>query len=122
MSETKEIKRVSQKEIMPYIEVITPLVKAIREEVEKMPKCSKKEALLLSVVAFEKKIAIAVKELSEESVMQYVNKHPELLQKLAEFAASDEGAKKIAQEAIGKAGVDINEQQTEKQKAGKRRH
>lgn len=124
---TSEIKRVSQKEIKPMLEAISPLVASIRIEVEKMPKCSKKEALMLSVVNFEKKLAIVTKELSEQAVMEYVNKHPELLQKFAHAAASDKGMVEVANEAMENAkaaGVDTNEQDTEKspKAAGKRRH
>jgi len=100
--------------IQPMIEAIVPLVASIRIEVEKMPDCTKKTSLLLSVVNLEKKTAIIVKEVSEEAVMQYVNKHPEVLQKLAEFAASDEGAKKIASSIVSPDDI--------KKDAKKKRH
>lgn len=113
-----ETKRVSQKEIKPMLEAITPLLASIRIEIEKMPACGRKKSLLVTQEAFEKKTALAVKELSEAKVMEYVNNHPELLQKLAHFAASDKGAIEVATEAT--KGENLNEQKSEK-KAKKHR-
>jgi hypothetical protein len=92
--------KVSMKQTKPMIEAITPLIASIRVEVEKMPECTKKKSLLLSIVNLEKKTAIIIKEVSESEVMEYVNKHPEVLQKLAHFAASDKGAIEVSSEVV----------------------
>lgn len=95
ITETKKTK-VSHKQILPYLEKLAPIVRELRSAVEQIPVCTKRGSLMNSIENIEKKIAIHEKEISEEVITQYVGKHPELLSKLAEFAASDEGAKLIS--------------------------
>lgn len=96
-----EIKsKVSAKMLQPFMEKILPLAASLRKEVENMPKCGKKESLLITLSALDKKLTMAQKEVSEDAVMSYVNKHPEVLQKLAKFAASDKGAVEVASEVV----------------------
>jgi hypothetical protein len=114
MSETK---RVSLKDIKPMLEAITPLAAEIRKNVENMPNGTKRKSLLVTLEALDKKISVSVKEVSESAVMEYVNKHPEVLQKLAHFAASDKGAVEIGTEVT--QGIDVNEQ-NQKKKSGKK--
>jgi hypothetical protein len=92
--------KVSRKQILPYLEVINPMILNLRAEVEKMPYCTKKTSLLLTMEALQKKATVEVKEVSESAVMDYVNKHPEVLQRLAHFAASDKGAVEVANEVL----------------------
>jgi hypothetical protein len=98
--------KVSMKQTKPMIEAIIPLVASIRVEVEKMPECTKRKSLLLSIANLEKKTAIIVKEVSESEVMEYVNRHPEVLQKLAHFAASDKGAIEVSSEIVTSEELD----------------
>jgi hypothetical protein len=93
-------KKVSRKMILPMLEAIAPLAASIRTEVEKMPEGTKRKSLLVTLLTLEKKIEVIVKEVSEQEVMDYVNKHPETLQKLAHMAASDEGMKEVAKEIV----------------------
>jgi len=90
--------RISRKALAPMLEAIIPLIASIRKEVMNAPDCSKKKSLIVTVEALEKKTASTIKEISEDSVLEYVNKHPEVLQRLAKFAASDKGAIEVAQE------------------------
>lgn len=115
MSETKDKKRVATKEILPQLTEINKCLSVIRKNVESMPKCSKKESLMTSLVNFEKKTQVAIKELSEDDVMQYVNKHPEVLQKLAQFARSDDGAKEVAQEIVTSEEIKTEAENEQKQ-------
>lgn len=121
MSEKKKV--VSRKQIKPFLDEINIHLAEVRKNVENMPECSKKKSLLVTLVRLENKTIAAIKEVTEDVVMQYVNKHPEVLQKLAQFARSDEGAKEVAalvvtsEEVEAEAG-DSNEQ---KKQAGKKR-
>lgn len=108
--------KVSKKVILPYLERISIIVVSLRKEVESMPESTKRKALMLSVENIEKKTAIQVKEASEDEVMQYVNKHPEVLQKLAKFAASDEGAKEISSEVVTSEDIQKDEQKEQPKK------
>ena len=113
----EKIVRVSQKQIAANLEAIAGFTASIRTEVENMPSCSKRKSLLITVDALEKKVAIQKREVSESAVMDYVNNHPEVLQKLAHFAASDKGAAEVASEVV--TAEEINNEQ--KQKGKKRR-
>lgn len=100
--------KVSSKQIRPMIEAIVPIVASLRAEVEKMPECTKRKALLLSLVNLEKKTQIIVKEVSESEVMDYINKHPDVLQKLAHFAASDKGAVEVSKQVVTSEDIKIS--------------
>lgn len=93
-------KKVSRKQILPMLEELKPLIASVRVVVEKMPIGTKRKSLILTVEHFEKKIAVIVKEVSEQEVMDYVNKHPEILQKYAHMASSDEGLKEGAKASV----------------------
>lgn len=108
--------KVSRKQILPMLEELKPLIASVRIVVEKIPEGTKRKSLMLTVEHFEKKIAVAVKEISEQDVMDYVNKHPEVLQKYAKMAASDEGMKEEAMKAVSTFDL-----QTEKE-AGKKKN
>jgi hypothetical protein len=109
--------RVSLKQIAANLEAIAGFTASIRTEVENMPSCSKRKSLLVTVDTLEKKVAIQKREVSESAVMDYVNAHPEVLQKFAHFAASDKGAVEVASEVV--TTEEINNEQ--KQKGKKRR-
>jgi len=109
--------RVSQKQIVANLEAIAGYTAFIRTEVENMPSCSKRKSLLVTLEALEKKVFIQKREVTETTVMEYVNAHPEVLQKLAHFATSDKGAVEVASEVV--TTEEINNEQ--KQKGKKRR-
>lgn len=108
--------RVSQKAIKPMLEAIIPFIASIRKEVMTMPDCGKKKSLMVTVEALEKKSLLAVKEISEDTVMEYVNKHPEVLQRLAKFAASDKGAVEVAEEVTTPEEVKEHKQEKKKKR------
>jgi uncharacterized ferredoxin-like protein len=121
MSEIKQ--KVSSKQLAPFMEVINPLAAQLRIAIEKMPECTKKKNLLVTLVALDKKLAVQMKEISEEQVTSYVNKHPEVLQKLAKMAKSDEGFKEVASEIVSPEDVkkDVLEEKQLKEKGKKKR-
>lgn len=106
--------KVSRKAITPFLEEINPIVSSLRVAVEKMPSCTKRKSLLITLEALEKKTAIMTKEVSEQAVMDFVNKHPEVLAKLAKFAASDVGAVEVASEVV--TPEDIKPEKTKKRR------
>lgn len=118
-----EIKtKVSAKALQPYMEKIIPLVASLRTEIENMPKCGKKESLMLSLVTIEKKTASHTKEISEEAAVAYINKHPEVLQRLAKMASSDEGLKEEADKIVtSEEKQQEQEQEQEKPKGDKKK-
>lgn len=112
-------KRVSLKEIKPILERMGNLSQELYCEVEKMPICIKRKSLLVTLDSLNKKLTLQEKEISEERVMAYVNKHPEVLQKMAHFAASDSGAKEISSEIVSESMIESEHE--EKHKTVKKR-
>ena len=51
-----EAKKVSAKEMQPYIDELVESVGKIRSVVERMPECTKSKSFMTSLLAFEKKI------------------------------------------------------------------
>lgn len=52
-----EAKKISAKEMQPYIDELVEPVGKIRSIVEKMPECTKSKSFTTSLLAFEKKIS-----------------------------------------------------------------
>ena len=92
--------KVSSKTIAPLMAEIAIIARNFETVINKMPNCSKKTSLLTTAKALNKKVAASVKEISEQEAVDYINRHPEALQKLAHMAKSDEGFKEIAVEIV----------------------
>jgi hypothetical protein len=107
MAENKEKKTmVSRKQILPFIEALKPVVEQMKEKINAMPNCSKKTSLFVTLAAFEKKVTLVTKEINEEQAAAYVKAHPEVMQKYANMARTDENMKKAMLEATKDLNVD----------------
>lgn len=95
-----ENKKVSSKTIAPFMAEIAIIARNFETVIKRMPDCSKKTSLLTTAKGLNKKVAASVKEISESEAVDYINRHPEALQKLAHMAKSDEGFKEVASEIV----------------------
>jgi hypothetical protein len=92
--------KVSSKQIASFMSEIAIIARNLTTVINKMPDCSKKTSLLTTSIALNKKVEASVHEISEQEAVDYVNRHPEVLQKLAHMARSDEGFKEVASEIV----------------------
>jgi hypothetical protein len=78
--------KVSAKQIAPYIQALTVVASNLRTEVENMPACTKKTSLLVTLAALDKKLIVKARAVAidEGMVTDYLEKHPEILEKLRE--------------------------------------
>lgn len=82
----EEKTKVSAKQIAPYIQALTVIAADLRTEVENMPECTKKKSLLVTLAALDKKLVVKARVIAigESMVIDYLEKHPEVLEKLKE--------------------------------------
>ena len=97
--------KVSSKTIAPFMAKIGIIARDLSSVINDMPNCSKKTSLLTTALGLNKKVTASVKEISEQEAVDYINRHPEALQKLAHMAKSDEGFKEIAVEIVTPAEI-----------------
>jgi hypothetical protein len=115
-----ENKKVSGKTIAPFMAEIGIIARNLDAIIDKMPACSKKTSLLTTATALNKKVAASVKEISEFEAVDYINRHPEALQKLAHMAKSDEGFKEVATEIVTPSEIE-EDKETAPVKASKKK-
>ena len=115
-----ENKKVSSKTIAPFMAEIAIIARKFESVVKQMPDCSKKTSLLTTAKGLNKKVAASVKEILESEAVDYINRHPEALQKLAHMAKSDEGFKEVVMEIVSPADIE-NDEKTPKKEIKKKR-